>query len=69
MGAARGPLAGGRKKVLAELMDQDAEAPRGITEAAGGLITGQPLDEVGAEGFVLTMGGVGRLEEDAGEVS
>ena len=42
--------------ILAELMDQDAEAPRGIAEAAGCLVAGKSVDEVGAEGFVLAMG-------------
>ena len=55
--------------ILAELMDQDTETPRGIAKSAGGLLTGQPLDEVGAEGFILTMGRVGWFQEDAGEVS
>ena len=54
--------------ILAKLVDQDAEAPWGIAEAAGGLFTGQSLDEIGAKGLVLTMSGVGGFEEDAGEV-
>ena len=55
--------------ILAKLMDQDAEAPWGIAEAAGGLFTGQSLDEIGTKGLVLTMGGVGGFKEGAGEVS
>ncbi len=53
---------------LAELVDEDAEAPRGVTEAASGLGTGEPLDEESAEGLVLPVGGVGGFEEDPGEV-
>ena len=54
--------------ILAKLVDKDAEASWGIAEAASGLVTGQSLDEVGAEGLVLAMGGVGGFEEDPGEV-
>ena len=39
-----------------------------VAEAIGGLGDREPLDEEGAEGFVLLMGGVGRFEEEAGEV-
>ena len=49
-------------------VDQDAEAARGIAEAAGDLGGGEALDEEGAEGLVLAVGGVGGLEEGAGEV-
>ena len=49
-------------------MDEDTEAPRRIAEAASGLVTGQSVDEVGSEGLVLAMGGVGGFEEDPGEV-
>jgi len=54
--------------VLAELVDQDAEAARGVAAAAGGLGRGEAFDEEGAEGFVLAMGGVLRLEEEASEI-
>ena len=54
--------------VLAELMDQDAEASGGVTTTAGGFGRGQSLDEEGAQGFVLAVGGVLRLEKRAGEV-
>ncbi len=73
LGSSLGPLGRGEEEVasriLAELMDQDAEASWGIAEAVGSLITGQSLDELGAERFVLAMGGVGWFEEDAGEIS
>ena len=52
--------------VLAEVVDQDAEAARGIAEAAGGLLGGESVDEEGAQGFVLAVGGVGGLEESLG---
>jgi hypothetical protein len=48
-------------------VDEDAKAAGGIAEACGGLGGGEALDEVGAEGFVLAMGGGGGLEEVACE--
>ena len=48
-------------------MDEDAEAAGGVAEACGGLGGGESLDEVGAEGLVLAVGGVGRLEKAVGE--
>ena len=54
--------------ILAELVDEDSEAPWGVTEAMSGLGAGEAIDEEGAEGFVLTVGSVGGLEEEAGEV-
>ena len=53
---------------LAELVDEDAEAPRGVTEAASHLNAVETVDEEGAEGLVLAMGGVGGFGEDLGEV-
>ena len=54
--------------ILAELVDEDSEAPWGVTEAMSGLGAGEAIDEEGAESFVLTVGSVGGLEEEAGEV-
>ena len=54
--------------ILAKLMNKNTEASWGVTEAASGLAAGQPLDEIGAKGLVLAVGGVGRLEKDVGEV-
>jgi hypothetical protein len=54
--------------VLAKLMAEHAEAARGVAEATRGFARGESLDEVGAQGFVLAMGGIGRLQEDGGEV-
>jgi len=50
-------------------MGQDAKATRSVAATAGGLGRGEALDEIGAEGFVLAMGGVPGLEEVASEVS
>ena len=54
--------------ILAELVDEDSEAPWGVTEAMSGLGDGEAIDEEGAEGFVLTVGCVGGLEEETGDV-
>jgi hypothetical protein len=53
--------------LVAELVDEDAEAPRRVAEASGGLGGGEALDEEGAERLVLSMGGVGGLQEAAGQ--
>ncbi len=55
-------------RVLAELVDEDSEAPRRVTVAASDLGTGNPCNEEGAEGLVLAVGGVGGFEEDLGKV-
>ena len=55
--------------LLAELADQDTETARGITEAAGSLLGGEFLDEEGAQGLILAVGGVGGREEGLGQVS
>ena len=55
-------------RVLAKLVDEDSEAPRGIAEAARDLDTGEFLNEEGAQGLVLAVRGVGWLEEDLGKV-
>jgi len=51
--------------LMAELMDEDAEAPRCIAEPAGRFGGGETIDEEGPEGFVLPVGGVGGLQEPA----
>ena len=53
--------------VLAEAVDQDAEAAGAVAESSGGLLGGQALDEEGAEGLVLAVRGVGGLKEPAAE--
>ena len=52
--------------VMAELMAQDAERARGVTEAGGDLVGWELLDEVGAEGFVLAVEGVLGREKEGG---
>ena len=52
--------------MLAELMGEDAEASRGIPEAAGNFGGGELIDEVGPEGFVLAVGGILGFEKEAG---
>jgi hypothetical protein len=54
--------------ILAKLMNKNTKASRGVTKAASGLAAGQPLDEESAEGLVLTVGRVGGLEKDLGEI-
>src|SRR5262249_54751982 len=66
-GSAR-PRGGGEEVPLglsAELVDEDAEAAGGVTEASGRLGRREALDEEGPQGFVLPMGGVGGLQEAA----
>jgi len=48
---------------MAELMDQDTEASGSVAAAARGFGRGQPLDEIGAQRFVLAVGGVLGLEK------
>jgi len=43
--------------VVAELMAEDAEGARGVTEAAGYVAGGLLIDEVSTEGFVLALQG------------
>jgi hypothetical protein len=52
--------------ILAELVGQDAEASRGIPEAASDFDRREIIDEVSPEGFVLTMSGIGGFEKEAG---
>ena len=51
--------------VLAELVAEHAETPRGIAKPLGDLLRGEALHKVRPECFVLPMGGVGRFQEDA----
>src|SRR5262249_40925397 len=55
---------------VAELVDELAEGVVGVAETLGGLLLGQALDEDGAEGLVLALGGAGWFaeEEPAGGV-
>jgi hypothetical protein len=71
LGGRSGPFGRGEEEgplgALTELMDQDAKAAGGVAEASGGLGGGKPLDEVSAEGLVLAVGRVDRLEEAVGK--
>jgi len=55
--------------ITAEPMAQDAKASGRVAKASRRLSRRQTLDEVGAERFVLPVGGIGGHQEDAGEVS
>jgi hypothetical protein len=46
-------------------MAEDAEASWGVAESRSCLGGGEPLNEEGAESLVLSVSGVGRLEEEA----
>jgi hypothetical protein len=54
--------------ILAELVDENSEAPWSVLEATSGLGAGETIDEEGAECFVLTVGSVRGLNEETGEV-
>jgi len=58
----RGALLG----VVAELVAKDPQGVGGITEALGGLGSGQLFDKVGAQGLILAVEGGFRGEEEAG---
>jgi hypothetical protein len=64
-----GPLLRGKEEgalwIPAELMGENAEASRGIPEATGDLGRRELIDEVGPEGFVLTMRSVDGFEKVA----
>jgi hypothetical protein len=51
--------------ILAELVGKDAEASRGIPEAAGDFDRREILDEEGPEGFVLAVSSIGGFEKEA----
>ena len=63
--------AGGDEEIavglVAELVDEDAETSRRVAEASGRLGRWEAVDEEGPEGLVLSMGGVGGLQEAAGQ--
>ena len=49
-------------------MTEHAKAPRRVAEAARHFGRGESVDEVGTQGLVLAMGGVGWLKKKAGDV-
>jgi hypothetical protein len=52
--------------MLAELVGENAEASRGIPEAVRHFDRREIIDEVGPEGFILTVRGIRRFEKEAG---
>ena len=52
--------------MLAELVGEDTEASGRVVEAVGDFGRRELFDEVGPEGFVLPMGGIGGFQKDAG---
>jgi hypothetical protein len=48
----------------ADLADEQAEGAVGVAETPRGVLLGQPVDEDGAEGFVLALLRAGGLEEE-----
>ena len=51
--------------IATELVAEDAEGAGGITEVGGDVGGGFLVDEIGAQGFVLTLFGMEGLEEEA----
>jgi hypothetical protein len=64
------PLLRGKEEgaiwMLAELMSEDTEASRRISEAAGDFGRREILDEVGPEGFILAVSGIRGFEKQVG---
>jgi hypothetical protein len=54
-------------ELIAELMDEDAKTARCIAEPPGRFGGGDTLDEEGPEGLVLSVSGVGWLQEQASQ--
>jgi len=50
---------------MTEAVAEDAEGSRLVSEPLGDILGGPLFDEVGTEGFVLSLAGVGRFEEEA----
>ena len=69
-GAKRGPVLDGLEEaalligIMAELVAEDAEGAGRVAEAAGDLQGRPAFDEVGAEGFVLSVQGIFGSEEE-----
>ena len=65
-----GPLLRGKEeeaiRMLTELVGKNAEASRGIPEAAGDFGRGKILNEVGPEGFVLAVSSIAGFEKESG---
>jgi hypothetical protein len=54
--------------VFPEVMEHDAKASVGISEAFGGFHPADPIDEIGPEGFVASVCGVLWLEENVRQI-
>ena len=72
LGCGLGSFGRGEKEVplmvLAELVDQDSEASRGVTKAPSNFGAGGSINKKGAEGLVLAVGGVSWFKEDLRQV-
>ena len=53
-------------RVLPELVDQNPKTPLGVAKSSGCFLTGDSVDKVCSQGFILSMRGVCGLEEEAG---
>jgi hypothetical protein len=71
IGCAARTFGGGEEErplgIVAELVDEDPEAARGVAKAGGGFGGGESLDSEGAEGFILALSGVGGLKKVLGQ--
>ena len=54
--------------MLTECMGENTKAPRRIPEAVGDFGRREVLDEVGPEGFVLTVSGIRGFKKDPGHI-
>lgn len=59
----------GSRGILPKIVDQDAKTSGRVAKAAGGLLGRELVDEEGAQGLVLAVGGIGGLEKNLGEIS
>jgi hypothetical protein len=54
-------------ELIAEFMDEDTKAAGCVAESPGGFGGWDTVDEEGPEGFVLSVVGVGGLQEEASQ--
>jgi hypothetical protein len=47
-------------------MGQNAKTSLGVAEPSGGFLAAEAFDEIGPQGLVLAMSGVGGLKEESG---
>jgi len=70
LGRSLGPLLRGEEEgtlwVLAKLVGENTEASRGIPEATSDFSRRELIDEIGPQGFVLTMRGIDGFKKEAG---